>query len=292
MNAPMMLSPRQFAQAIGVSESSVKRWVDRGDLKAMRTAGGHRRITVQEAGRYVREQGFPLLRPEILGLAEIRAASTGASPAGDVSSRLYELLREGASSEARGLILSTYLGGWSVADIVDGPLRSALHRIGELWTRDESGIFCEHRATQIALQAVEALRALMEVPKNASFVVGGAPKGDLYALPSLAAATVLESQGLRAVNLGPETPLETLALGVADLDARLAWLSVSTTEDPHRLRAEILRLLPALASRGAPLVVGGARSKALRLPDHDFLYVGSSMAELEALVRGMRLTST
>ena len=47
-----LLSPREVAVALGVSESSVKRWVDLGELAALRTAGGHRRITRAEAVRF------------------------------------------------------------------------------------------------------------------------------------------------------------------------------------------------------------------------------------------------
>jgi len=37
------LSPRELAEALGVSESSLKRWVDAGKIAASRTEGGHRR---------------------------------------------------------------------------------------------------------------------------------------------------------------------------------------------------------------------------------------------------------
>jgi MerR family transcriptional regulator, light-induced transcriptional regulator len=51
------LSPKALAAAIGVSESSLKRWADEGRLAAERTAGGHRRIAVAEAVRFVRRRG-------------------------------------------------------------------------------------------------------------------------------------------------------------------------------------------------------------------------------------------
>ena len=110
-------------------------------------------------------------------------------------------------------------------------------------------------------------------------------------LSSMAVAAVLEGEGVRAVNLGAETPAETLALGVQDQDARRAWLSVSFVADADRIRDDILGLLSALAERGSPLVVGGTQAKKLRLPKSDLLYVGGSMAELEALVKGMKLRS-
>ncbi len=284
-----IVSPRELAEAIGVSESSVKRWVDHGDIEAMRTAGGHRRISLQEAGRYLRERSIPLVRPDVLGLSDLAAFGEGESEVGDTAARFFDYLRRGAEPEARGLVLSQYLEGLSVAEIIDGPLCAAMTRIGELWTHEPSGIFWEHRATQIAMQALARLRLLLKVPADAPVAVGGAPAGDRYILPSLAVAAVLEGEGVRAVNLGAETPAETLGLGAEDHNVQLVWLSVSFVVAPDQLRDDILGLLPALAERGAPLVVGGSQAKKLRLPKSDLLYVGGSMAELEALVKGMKL---
>jgi len=285
------LTPRQFADAIGVSESSVKRWVDDGHIAATRTAGGHRRIATHEAARYIRDHQSLVLRPEVLGLRDL-AAFAASGEAGDVSgARLFEYLKAGAAAEARGLILSSYLDGSSVAEIVDGPLAHAMTRIGEAWVASPSGIFWEHRATQIAIQAVSRLRSLLEPPADAPVAVGGAPAGDRYLLPSLAVAAVLEGEGLRATNLGPETPMRVLALSVEDLDARLVWLSVSVADNLDRLRREIDELLPMLAARGAILVVGGSQAPKLGLAKDEALYVGRSMGELEALVRGMRLAT-
>ena len=284
-----VLTPRQFAEAIGVSESSVKRWVDEGHIVATRTAGGHRRISAQEAARYIREHASVIERPDILGLDDLEAFQVRGEVGDDPDERFFEYLRSGAAAQARGLVLSAYLQGRSVAQIVDGPVAHAMARIGELWVANPSGIFWEHRATQIAVQAVGRLRLLQTPRKGAPVAVGGAPSGDRYILPSLAVAAVLEGEGLRATNLGAETPISTLSLGVDDLDARLAWLSVSVATNVDTLRRQIDRLVARLARRGALLVVGGAEARKLGLTKSDTVYVGGSMAELEALVQGTRL---
>lgn len=63
-----VLSPKQVARAIGVSEASLKRWCDKGKLTLTKTAGGHRRLHVSSVLRFLKDSGRELVRPEILGL--------------------------------------------------------------------------------------------------------------------------------------------------------------------------------------------------------------------------------
>ena len=67
MKPPKLLSPAEFAEAIGVSESSVRRMADSGELRIFKTKGGHRKIPLDEAIRYTRDQSLTFVRPEILG---------------------------------------------------------------------------------------------------------------------------------------------------------------------------------------------------------------------------------
>ncbi|MBN8525321.1 MAG: helix-turn-helix domain-containing protein, partial [Planctomycetes bacterium] len=64
-----LLSPRDAARALGASESSLKRWVDAGELAARRTMGGHRRIPASEVLRFARAQGIVPRDPSPLGRA-------------------------------------------------------------------------------------------------------------------------------------------------------------------------------------------------------------------------------
>src|SRR5688572_31280692 len=116
-----MLTPRDLAEAIGASESSVRRWVDAGQVKLSRTAGGHRRIPLAEAVRFIRQSRATLVRPDLLGLGEITtiAAERGgrrSSRADDnEAERLYQALVNGDRMLARGIVMSWYLGGRAIA---------------------------------------------------------------------------------------------------------------------------------------------------------------------------------
>ena len=186
------LSPGELAQIVGVSQSSIRRWVDDGVIDVTRTTGGHRRILLYEALRFIREQGMPVLRPELLGVPELgsRASAERVGPlTGDV---LFRLLQDGEAAKARGAIVGAFVDGMSLASLFDGPIARALAQIGTLWKHSEEGIFVEHVATGVCLEAVNRLRVLLPPPSSSAPVaLGGAPSGDPYLLPSLMAATVV-----------------------------------------------------------------------------------------------------
>lgn len=285
-----ILTPRELAEAIGVSESSVKRWVDDGSIRATKTAGGHRRIPIAEAVRFIRDSQSVLLQPELLGLSDVTSVAEEFPAHGEETDALFGYLLNGAAEEAKGLLLSLYLNGMTVAQIVDGPLRGAMDQLGELWAHDEEGIFVEHRATEIAIQSVVRLRNVLPKPTHRATAVGGAAPGDVYRLPTLTAATVLESVGLETVNLGPNVPIASLAIAVERHSADLVWLSVSSETLPADLAEQVRGLSARLSERRVPLIVGGRSAHWLGLRSSGYLRTGETMAELEAIAQGMQFS--
>jgi excisionase family DNA binding protein len=280
------LSPRELADAVGASESSVKRWVDNGRIAARKTAGGHRRIPRDEAIRYIRASGLAVPRPEILGFAEL----LDTSPAGSATSdALYLALRRGQRDRAIGLITGPFLEGRGIAWICDTLLRDALSEIGTLWQHGQEGIFIEHRAIDICLQAVTRLRdALPAASPQAPVAIGGAPASDPYLLPSQMVAAVLQEEGWRAENLGPDTPLEVLARGAREQHARLVWLSCSSDDAAGDVRSRLADFSGELAAEGRRLVVGGRALNGRPVRGNDAIVHLQSMAELDAFARGLR----
>ena len=288
-----LLTTKELADAIGASESSLRRWTNSGAIRTSRTVGGHRRIPLSEAVRFIRESRATVVRPQALGLpAAPRDAGPSAGGAGAEES-LYAALSAGDGATARGEVLSLYLGGASLAAIFDGPVGRAMHRVGELWLHGPRGILAEHRATDIVLQAVNALRQLLAPPdKDAPAAVGGAPAGDPYLLPSIMAAAVLAEAGFRETNYGPHTPLDALADAAEEQGASIVWLSVSATDDAAALRRGVDKLARRVARRDGRLVVGGRHAADVVPRPLPGVHVLSSMAELAAFTRGARAVTT
>lgn len=287
-----LLSPKELAAAIGVSESSIKRWVDEGKIDAHRTAGGHRRIPLADAVRFLRESQQKLLHPALFGLPESLAErdGDGAQWPAEAGERLHRLLEAGAAAAARGLLIRLYLEGFSPAEICDGPLRFALGRIGHLWTASSMGIFVEHRATEICLHAVQQLRALVPEKEGAPLALGGTPSPDTSQLPSLAAAVALAEIGFRAVNLGPDLPLAVLGDAALGLKPALVWVSISHPGDEKALEEELTHLYEKTSQIGAALAVGGySAPRCAALASRSRFLRGQSLAELMAFARGLGL---
>jgi excisionase family DNA binding protein len=275
-------SPRKLAGALGVSESSLKRWIDAGRIRATRTGGGHRRIALSDALAFIRETGAPLARPELLGMREpVPAQDRGAL---DDDGGLARALQEGDALAVRRWLDARLAGGAQIADLCDGPIRTAMHAIGELWQHDADGVFIEHRATDVCIQALGKLRSTFEPPPQAPVALGGAPEDDPYLLPSAMAALVLAAEGFHTVNLGADTPTGALHQAVAHHQPRLVWLSASSPvplPQAHELAA-FLTSLPA----GTIAVVGGRHRASIAAADRA-IRTADTMAELAAIARGL-----
>jgi len=277
-----LLSPAELAQAIGVSESSLKRWVDAGKIRAVRTEGGHRRIPIAEAIRFIRERRQPVVRPELLGLPAEMIMSVDASK--DVD-ELQRHLETGDVRQARARILARYLAGESIAALFDGPLRGALERIGELWKDSEAGIFVEHRASDVVIQLLGQLRAVLEPPIGRPVALGCAAEGDTHLLPSFMAATVLAAESFDAINLGADTPVAALEAAIAQHAPVLLWVSVMMPPSTE-VASSLARLLAREADADRAVIIGGRHvaSVPVRQPA---VHVAASMRELAAFARGV-----
>jgi MerR family transcriptional regulator, light-induced transcriptional regulator len=282
-----LLTTRDLALAMGVSESSIKRWADEGEIRAARTVGGHRRIPLPEALRFVRERGLALPHAEVLGLADVATLRATPLPADDATA-FRELLLAGDEVRSRGLLQSLFLSGVSVAAILDGPVRLAMAAIGELWHGDPRGILLEHRATDLCAQALHQLRAFLPDPApDAPVAAGGALEEDPYLLGTLAAATALVAEGYRAVNLGPATPAATLEDAARGLGASLLWVSIGSAPEPDRVPAVLAGLAGAVAPLGTQVIAGGPALDPDALPQLPNLHGGRSMADLCAFARNL-----
>ena len=105
-----LLSPKQVAVAIGASESSLKRWCDQGLIETVRTAGGHRRLSVSSVLGYLQKTGHQLIAPEILGLPPLTAGAGQRSMA-KARGALLDALTQCHDTAARQIVIEAFTAG-------------------------------------------------------------------------------------------------------------------------------------------------------------------------------------
>ena len=249
-------SPAQLAPIVGVSESTMKRWVDAGYLRAVKTPGGHRKIAIPDLLAFLRGQRRLAPSLEALGLLAARSSepeATALTPEG-----LSGLLQQGDVDVARTLLLDEFKRGRPVEDILDRLVSPAMAHVGVLWAEGKIDVYEEHVATVRMWSLLLALRSLLPLPTDsAPLAIGAAPEGDPYVLPSLMAETTLLEMGWRTMNVGPDTPTTALLEAVRDHPPRLVWLSITTRDLPPAFFANYPRLYETAHARGIGVVIGG-----------------------------------
>lgn len=227
-----LLSPKQVAEALQVSESSVKRWCDQGLIPMIRTAGGHRRIALEELLRFASDSERPLLNPMAIGLSIPPRRTTEQSfPAGTLDQDAFrKCLAEGDEAGCRRVLDSVYLRCGSVTQATEQLITDAMHRFGEAWERNQLDVYQERRGCEICLRLIFHLRS--RLPETTSPVaIGGATAGDPYQLPTSLVELALREAGWAAQSLGADLPFPSIKKAIDDHNPRLVWISVSSVAD-------------------------------------------------------------
>lgn len=286
------ISPRQLARAIGASESSLKRWVDSGRVAVSRTAGGHRRINVREAIRFIRESGHELVNPDALGIALLHPEEGPIHTGPRSGDALEEALVEGDAEAGRRIILSRYLAGEPVANLCDGPVAQALRVVGALYQHRDDGIFIEHRTTFLALKALMQLRALLPaVPLEGPVAVGGTVAGDPHLVGTSMVSLIMTAEGWRETNLGANTPVSAFCQAIHAHRPDLLWISFSLRESAERFVRDWEEILDLAGQRKITVVVGGqAFPVKAAAPYSSRIHHLPNMQALAGFVRGLRLS--
>ena len=283
MPADRYLSTPRASQVLGVSASTVKRWVDQGILPAHKTPGGHRRILATDLLRLVRGGRLPFVDLEPVSGTEAKRELPGSEL---LTERLVVALERGDAEAARSVVAATHELGMPVDRLADEVIAPAMARIGHGWETGRLDVYQEHRGTQTCLAALHDLRARIgPLPAGSPVAVGGSPESDHYLLATLLAELVLRENGWAAVNIGPNTPAASFRLALAQLKPRLLWISFSHLPDPVGFLTGYRPLYEDARVAGVAVVVGGRalteRVRA-RMPYTAF---GDSMAHLAAFAQ-------
>jgi excisionase family DNA binding protein len=199
-------TPPEIARLIGVNESTVKRWIDKGVLTAEKTPGGHRRVSRNDIQKFVASHKKYADQSYIL--KKICPAGT------ELDYEVYYLnLLERRYEEGRKFLHKTYISGVPIIDIIEKIIAPTLAVVGEGWRKGVLSIESEHRITFVVRQHLMVLEQFIGAPnrtKNAKVLLACVP-GDNHELVLHILSLALRSFGHETEVLGINISEEELA---------------------------------------------------------------------------------
>ena len=236
MMATLMTTP-DVARLLGVTDTTVKRWVAQGRLQCVTTPGGHRRFERGEIERF---------RQTIGGRSD------------DLEFRFLQCLLQGSGVfglqslmiETRGR-LGTW---WQVADL----LGAALNQLGQQWEQGTCSVFQEHEASRRFQQALWACMASLPSPSPKARCLLAAVEGDQHTLGLSLAEICLREAGWKSLWLGSPTPMPVLIETIQESAPEMVVVSASAySNDAALLDRRCRAIIRACRQCGAILVLGG-----------------------------------
>lgn len=279
------LSTKQVAKALGASESSVKRWCDRGAIPTTKTLGGHRRIPLAGFLEFLKESN----RKVVVPLSSLPSANTEETPPSleSLQKVFAKALEDWDEPACRQALTQAYASTESIALLADQFIAATFHQLGDKWDCGQLHVYQERRGCEICVRILQDFRRLLPtVPETAPLALGGTPSGDNYGLPTQLADLVLQECNWKTMNLGCNLPLETVLAAVQTHRPRLVWLSVSHLQDSQAFVKEYQAFYRALPEDVMVVLGGRALNDKLR-PNLSYTGFCDNMLQLTSLATAL-----
>ena len=263
-NSQKYYSPKKVANAIGVSESSLKRWCDAGFIKAVKTAGGHRRVTRSEVIAFVKRKNYALRDPVAIGLPDFRDVQFAGID--QARANFLSAMLEQDKLKAQKILCSLFIRGHIVAEIFDRVISPVFTEIGEMWESGRIDVYEERMATQICYQSLLQMRSIIpEVSELAPIAIGASFENNEYQLATLGVELCLKNSGWRATSLGANIPLNSLLQAANDMRPSFIWISATAAiPDPAAFVSKINAFSESVTAATQVVIGGQAVSSAIR----------------------------
>lgn len=282
-----LLTTRQVAAELRVSESSVKRWCDMGLIPMQRTAGGHRRIGRTSLDQFLNTHYRTLTRTKtdsnqmVLDAVDVYQTSTRE----EIARKFQQALMAGDEAACKDLLHRWYQRFQGMAHLGDLLIAGSMETIGKLWECGRAEVYEERRSCEICMQLLAELKSRVpDVPSGAPRAIGGTIAGDHYTLANSLVELVLREAGWNASSLGGNLPLETILVAVRRERPKLLWLSISHVTDSDEFVAKYNQFYSQLPSDLAVAVGGRALTDDLR-PRIGFSAHCDNLEQLAALAK-------
>lgn len=232
-----LFSPKEIAQALAVSEASIKRWVDKGLMKAEKTSGGHRKISLLSLQQYLKENNKELVNPEVVdsGISAVRKSGK----MDEAKDLFFQALLQCDGKVLRAVPYDLFLAGMNLESIFKDVLQEALIKWEQAHEKGDLDDFQFKRSEQSLQGVLYFLGSLLPLPEeSAKYALVGALEGTQMNLAHMEELTLRE-QGWRTEFLGGDLNEEGYLRAVKLLKPNHLSLAL---RDPQKQAPQLIEL--------------------------------------------------
>jgi excisionase family DNA binding protein len=211
-----LYSTRELAEMWNVSESTVKRWADTGELVCIRTLGGHRKFELEQIHAFQSRHGFRstgILSKQQWGLPkdEDLESLLNQGKFEKIRETVLYLAVQNRTALVKELLERVYLRGVALAELYDDVImptgllaeteqKSARLSLGQL------RLFCNNLESALSLFFPDVVHR----KRNGKTALCAGVR-DACGIAVNGGARILEAEGWECLNLGAETPLHVVS---------------------------------------------------------------------------------
>jgi MerR family transcriptional regulator, light-induced transcriptional regulator len=250
---------RELAQMWNVSESTVKRWADIGDLKCNRTPGGHRRFALDHITEFQQTKGFEATGILIEEDSEVPDLDIylNQKKSDKIREALIFLALHNQSGRIRELLERLYIRGVTLAELYDEIILPVLETLDASF-KNQSLSFGPHR---VAINNLEAAlyyffpKVIRRRPNGNTALCAAPVYGNILLVNAV--ARILEAEGWECLNLGIDAPFEAMAEMVEREPVNLVSLNFGNRRRPEQVSSSLSTLTEAAEKYRIPVVLTG-----------------------------------
>ena len=282
--ADNMVSTKEVAAMLQVTETTIKRWADGSVLHCVRTPGGHRKFLLKEVVQFAEANGYAVggSQPPPMSRRQMEQLQLGVHTQN--YAKIAAVLKEEAmQSDREGLtmlLLYLYKQHIPLPVVLDTVILPGFEEIGREWEKGGLGVEQEHAASHAIAEAlVRTATELHRKDPNKKSSLCACPEGELHELGLRGLAYSLECEGWKVRYLGSNTPLEAISSAVRVERPELVCLSLTSVRRRGELIEKLRKLASSVHAYNGKLLIGGQYAQKLSAEEVRCDHIASSIQD-------------
>ncbi|MCI0496560.1 helix-turn-helix domain-containing protein [candidate division KSB1 bacterium] len=265
----------EAARILNVNVSSIKRWTEDGTLECIKTAGGHRKFTMQHLAKFLEEHKTKTSRANLFPIESDQDLEINTRILKADFEFLVNYILEQSRLCHRERVLRVfnglYLAQHPLHKIYDCLVTPALQRNGDLWERGEISTIEEHFSTQTIRDCLIRLQGIIQIPSEK---IGIAfcliMSQELHDIALKMVDHVLELKGYKILFSGQMTPSMKIEKIFEIYQPDRVYISSTIANDVNLAQAEFDKICYIAQAHNVRVFVGGLGFEAI-----DFSHPGT-----------------